>query len=291
MSDRSEEIHRSAAGPVGSCSICHDPIPSAELLRFPDVGICLECMSPEERDALEHDLESASRVQRTLLPPRDAGNEHWAVDYLWEPHGAVSGDHVDIVRPRGEGDPLHLLLGDVAGKGVAASMVQSQLHALFRALAPRQTTLGELLASANELLFEATSPERYATLTALRLHPDGRVELANAGHPRPLLSDRRGVRPVEGASMPLGMFADVSYTGHELTLHPGDTLFLYTDGLTEAAKDQDEYGVGRAAASLRRSAALDLPDLLAASRADMEEFLGGAARGDDLTLVAVRRLR
>jgi sigma-B regulation protein RsbU (phosphoserine phosphatase) len=212
------------------------------------------------------------------------------VDYIWEPFGVVSGDHVDLVRPPNENEPLHLLLGDVAGKGLAASLLQSQLHALFRALAPTQTTLSELLGRANQLFFEATSPSCYATLTVTRLYSDGRAVLANAGHPRPLLADRRGVRPIEDASIPLGMVGDVVYSEREIRLHPGDTLFLYTDGVTEAWRDGEEYGVGRAAAALRRASSLPPHELLASCRSDLESFIGGSPRGDDLTMVAVRRI-
>ena len=70
---------------------------------------------------------------------------------------------------------------------------------------------------------------------------------------------------------------------------PGQTLLLYTDGWTEGAKDNREFGIGRAAAAFRRGAGLPLPELLASCRADLERFLDGSPRGDDLTLVGVRR--
>jgi sigma-B regulation protein RsbU (phosphoserine phosphatase) len=272
-------------GTFGICTVCHDPISAESIDEYPLISVCLECMSREQRDALERDLESAARVQRALLPPAPLHHDGWEVDYIWEPFGVVSGDHVDLVRPPADSGPLHLLLGDVAGKGLAASLLQSQLHALFRALA----TLSELLGRANQLFFEATSESCYATLAVMRLFPDGRVELANAGHPRPLVADRRGVRPIEDASIPLGTVGDVSYDAREIHLKAGDTLFLYTDGLTEAWRDGDEYGVGRASAALRRASSLPPRDLLASCRNDLENFIGAAPRGDDLTMVAVRR--
>ena len=70
----------------------------------------------------------------TFTEIRWADPEGWEVDYIWEPFGVVSGDHIDLLRPSSTSDPLHLVLGDVAGKGFAASLLQSQLHALFRAL-------------------------------------------------------------------------------------------------------------------------------------------------------------
>ena len=210
---------------------------------------------------------------------------------LWEPLGPVSGDHYDVLRPRREGEPLNLVIGDVAGKGVAASLIQSHLHALLRVLAVPELALAALLARANRLLCEVTLPAAYATLLAARLHTAGRVELASAGHTRPLLADRRGVRPVEGSGLPLGLFCEAEYVTRDLELAPGDTLVFYTDGWTEAATDEEgEYGIGRAAAVLRRVKDRPLADLLAACRADMTEFLAGAPRGDDLTMLALRRV-
>lgn len=277
-------------GTYGVCRVCHEAISPANIDDHPLISICLECMNEKQRDALERDLRSAAEVQRTFLPPTPLSHDGWEVDYLWEPFGVVSGDHVDLVRPANKGEPLHLLLGDVAGKGLAASLLQSQLHALFRALAPIQTTLPELLGRANQLFFEATSPSGYATLTVTRLYSDGRAVLANAGHPRPLLADRRGVRPIEDASVPLGMIGDIAYNEREIRLRPGDTLLLYTDGLTEAWRNGEEYGVGRAAAALRRARTLSPRELLATCRSDLEQFIGGSPRGDDLTMVAVRRV-
>jgi sigma-B regulation protein RsbU (phosphoserine phosphatase) len=277
-------------GTWGICRVCHESISPASMEEHPLVSICLECMSEEQRDALERDLSSAAEVQRDLLPPTPLSHDGWEMEYIWEPFGVVSGDHVDLVRPPTETEPLHLLLGDVAGKGVAASLLQSQLHALFRALAPMQITLTDLLERANQLFYEATSPSRYATLTVTRLYPDGRAVIANAGHPRPLLADHRGVRPIEDASLPLGMVDDAVYTEREIYLRSGDTLLIYTDGLTEAWGGRDEYGVGRAAAALRRASGLRPRELLASCRSDLDSFVGGVPRGDDLTMVAIRRI-
>ena len=276
-------------GTWGRCSVCHDPMSPDRLAQDPLLRVCLECLSEAERRGLERDLQAAGKVQRTLLPPAHLVQAGWEVAYHWEPRGVVSGDHMDLIPPIAPGAPLHLVLGDVSGKGLAAALLQSHLHALFRALVPTGQSLPDLFKRANELFTEATSSVTYATLAALRLAPDGKFSIANAGHPRPLIADRRGVRPLEGGGLPLGLFGDAVYSERELALGPGQTLLLYTDGWTEAARADREFGIGRAAASLRRSAALPLPDLLAACRADLDRYLGDSPRADDLTLVAVRR--
>lgn len=278
------------------CTACHVPVEPELLDVAPAVTVCFDCLTIDERRDLERDLERAARVQRALLPPPRVAHDGWELAWLWEPKGAVSGDHVDLLAPAGAGgpdEPLHLVLGDVAGKGLAASLLQSHLHALFRALVHQDLAMGELLGRANRLFAAATGGDSYATLIAARLGADGAVELANAGHPRPLLADRRGVRPVEGSGLPLGLFPDSTYTSHRLQLARGQVVLLYTDGWTEAARaageSDEEYGIGRAAAVLRSAADLPLPELLAACRRDAAAFLGGHPRSDDLTLLAVRR--
>jgi len=151
-------------------------------------------------------------------------------------------------------------------------------------------SLGDMLARVNDLFFETTAGSSYASMVAARLFPDGRVELANAGHPRPLLADARGVRPVEGSGLPLGLFAGGEYGTRELQLQPGETLLVYTDGFTEAMVGDEEFGVGRAAAALRRASRLPAGELLAACRREVDAFLAGTPRGDDLTLLALRRV-
>jgi sigma-B regulation protein RsbU (phosphoserine phosphatase) len=276
-------------GEWGLCRVCHEHVAADRLEADPLVSVCLECLSQEERSALERDLEAAARVQRSLLPPREVRHDGWELSYLWQPRGAVSGDHVDLLRPRGEDEPLHLMLGDVVGKGVAASLLQAHLHALFRALAAPEVPLAELLSRANRLFYEATAGSSYASLVAARLHCCGRIELANAGHPRPLLADARGVRPVEGAGMPLGLFPGAEYSSREIDLGDSETLLLYTDGWTEAGAEEEEYGIGRASAALRRARGLAPAALVAACRDDAAAFLAGASWGDDLTLLALRR--
>jgi sigma-B regulation protein RsbU (phosphoserine phosphatase) len=283
-------LERLDGGTWGQCSLCTGKVEQDRLAADPLLSICLDCLSPGERRALERDLETAARVQAALLPPRQLAYDGWEVALLWEPLGPVSGDHYDLLQPKQGDESLHLVVGDVAGKGVAASLLQAHLHALLRALATPALSLAALLRQANRLLCEVTLPASYATLLAARLHHGGRVELASAGHPRPLLADRRGVRPVEGAGLPLGLFCEAEYTSRDLQLPVGDTLLFYTDGWTEATTDDGEYGIGRAAAVLRRVKDRPLAELLAACRQDMEEFLGGAPRLDDLTLLALRRV-
>ena len=273
----------------GVCETCHEPIAPERLEEDPLIEICLGCLTPEARRSLENDLQGAAKVQRALLPRDELARDGWELAWLWEPLGVVSGDHVDIVAPRSEGEPIQILFGDVAGKGIAASMLQSHLHALARVLLATPKPLGEVMEQINHHFCQATASASYATLVGLRLYTDGRVEMVNAGHPRALFGDARGVRPIEGAGLPVGLFCEAHYASRELLLAEGHELLLYTDGWTEAVRSGEEFGIGRAAAALRRAGGAPPREVVRRCRDEMEEFLAGERRPDDLTLLAIRR--
>ena len=286
------ETHTDAATPSApaevTCTHCHVEVESELLLIDATATVCIECLSVEDRHRLEQDLQSAGAAQRALLPPMQTQHGEWQVACSWQPAGPVSGDHFDLIQPASDGAPLHLVLGDVVGKGVAAALLQSRLHALFHALATPDLPLADLVARTNRLVAETSLAATYATLVALRLHDQGRIELVNAGHPRPLVADRRGVRPFEGSDLPLGMFADSDFCHRELDLAPGSTMLLFTDGVSEAARGDEEFGIGRTAAAFRHARDLPLPELLVSVRSEVAEWCDGN-HGDDVTLVAVRR--
>ena len=273
----------------GLCTVCHEPIEQDLAVQDALIQVCLGCLTPEARRALEDDLQGAARMQRGMLPRVDPGRDGWEVAWLWEPLGVVSGDHLDIVAPRSDGEPMQVLFGDVAGKGITASLLQSHLHALARALMAEPRPLGRIVEQINHLFCAATAAASYATLIALRLHPDGRMEMVNAGHPRALLGDARGVRPIEGAGLPVGLFCEARYETREIELSGGDVVFLYTDGWTEAVRDGEEFGIGRAASTLRKCRGDTVQGIVGRCREAMEEFLERGTRTDDLTLLAIRR--
>src|SRR4029078_13175381 len=101
------------------------------------------------------------------------------------------------------------------------------------------------------------------------------------GHPRPQLADARGVRPVEGSGLPLGLFGGAEYSTRELQLPPVEALLVYTAGFTEAMVGDEEFGVGRAAAALRRASRLPTDELGQDCRRERDGFLAGAPRGGD----------
>jgi sigma-B regulation protein RsbU (phosphoserine phosphatase) len=274
-------------GTYGICNTCHEPIERERLLADPLVQFCLDDLTRDQRRALESDLTLAARIQQALLPSPDFSPAGWQIRYHYAPAGLVSGDYCDLFESNGG---LLFLLGDVSGKGVAASMLMSHLHATFRSLADADLPLDRMVEAANRIFSESTLAGQYATLVVGRASRDGSVEFVSAGH-LPLLHIRAGQARSEGATgVPLGMFTNVRFPVHRLSLNLGDALLIYTDGLTEARNSAgEEYGIHRVknVAALQRTTAPD--DVISECLSDLHTFAAGTKPTDDLTLLAIRR--
>lgn len=281
-------LERLEHGTYGLCETCHDPIEEDRLQVNPLTRFCLDHMTTAEQRALEQDLELAARIQMTLLPEPDLRIAGWDTAYHYAPHGPVSGDYCDLVRSADYPGAYLFMVGDVSGKGVAASMLMSHLHAMFRSLIGFGLPVGQLVERANRLFCESTLASHYATLVCGRAAADGAVEICNAGHCPPLLIHAGQVRPIESSGMPIGAFCTGTFQVQPLTLAPGDTLLLFTDGLTEAARDIEEYGRERLSRLCREWSGRPSGELLAAILDDHRRFLGESPRADDLTLLALR---
>jgi phosphoserine phosphatase RsbU/P len=279
-------LERMAAGSFGLCQECHEPVEQDRLLADPLVRYCLDHLTLPERDALQRDLDLASRVQRNLLPQAGLRAGGWETSYHYAPVGPVSGDYCDLIPSDGQ---LFFLLGDVSGKGVAASMLMAQLHALFRSLTGMALPLGQIVSRANRVFCESALAGQYATLVCGQAKPTGEVEIHNAGHWPAIVVGRGGVLRIESTGLPLGMFCESEFSATRLQLEVGDTLFLYTDGLSEARNEGDEYGVDRVMTLVRQQAARTPAELIAACLDDLRAFAGTGPRLDDLTLLAIRR--
>jgi sigma-B regulation protein RsbU (phosphoserine phosphatase) len=286
-------LARMEAGTFGLCETCHDPIETDRLSQNPLLRRCIDHLTANERHVLDQDLQLASRIQSGLLPPREVSALGWEIAYHFEPYGHVGGDYCDVIQPEPRGESLFVLLGDVSGKGVAASLLMSNLHATIRSLASAGLTVDELLTRANRLFCQHTLDAHYATLVCGQPTASGGVELANAGHWPVAHVSRDRVEFIDSSGLALGMFCAADYGRRRIQLAPGDFLVLYTDGLTEARDRADEeYGTERLAAhlaGLATQSGMRAQDLAAACVRDLARFQHGAPPSDDLTIMIVRR--
>jgi sigma-B regulation protein RsbU (phosphoserine phosphatase) len=274
----------------GRCLVCEEHVDDKDLLANPLLPYCLCDLSADQQRALEHDLGLAWRIQSALLPNPDARSPHWDANYRYEPAGPVSGDYCDLWTRPGEDGFLYFAVGDVSGKGVAASLLMAHLHAFFHSQPEGKSELGALVQRANRLLLESTLPTHYATLVLGRARSDGAVEIVNAGHCPPLVWRGESLQVIPSTGFPIGLLEDKPFEVSRLTLAHGDAMVLYTDGLTEARRaDGVEYGAERVASVLQDFGRADARHLVRRLREDLSEFLAGAPRSDDLTLLALRR--
>jgi len=280
-------LERMAKGNYGLCEECHAPVEEDRLLADPLVRYCLDHLTQPQRAALQRDLDLASQVQRNLLPQANLRAGNWETSYHYAPIGPVSGDYCDLIPCDGQ---LFFVLGDVSGKGVAASMLMTQLHALFRSLSAMAMTLGQMVSHVNRVFCESALAGHYVTLVCGQAKPTGEVELHNAGHWPAIVVGHGGMLRIESTGLPLGLFHDAELSSTRVQLDPGDTLFLYSDGLLEARGTGDEYGVERVVHLLRQQAGHPPTELIAACLDDMRSFTDAAALSDDLTLLAIRRV-
>ncbi len=280
-------LSRLQTGTFGICEECHDTIEADRLLCNPLIRFCLDHLSAEEQRALEKDLGLAAGIQKALLPRQDWSVDGWQARYHYQPANIVSGDYCDLIENDGG---FLFLLGDVSGKGVAASMLMSHLHATFRTLAGQNLSLQKMVEHANRLFAESTTAGQFATMIVGTARPDGKVTYVSAGH-LPLFHISNGcVRPCESTGVPLGMFCGTYFPACELALAPGDKLLLYTDGLTEVFNAAgDEYGVARVQSLARKNAAMEPNALLNACLDEIRNFSVTAKQTDDLTLMVLHR--
>lgn len=285
-------LERMAKGRYGLCEECHDTVEQDRLLADPLVRYCLDHLTELQRAALQRDLDLAAEVQRRLLPQAGLSAAGWDTSYHYAPAGPVSGDYCDLIPSEGQ---LFFALGDVSGKGVAASMLMTHLHALFRSLSGMALPLGQIVTRANRVFCESALAGQYATLVCGQAKATGEVEIHNAGHLPSVVVGRGGVLRVESTGLPLGLFHDGDFSATRLHLEPGDALFLFTDGLSEASRakennqDEEEYGVDRVTRLVRQHAAQLPAELIATCLQDLRGFVGNAPQQDDLTLLALRR--
>jgi len=240
-----------------------------------------------ERQRLEQEIGIARDIQQALLPKNFRDYPHLSVAGINFPCLAVGGDYFDVF-PLGD-NRTAFLLADVSGKGLGAALCTNLLQGALSGM-----TLGtdpaRVFNHVNRFLCDHSEIGRYATMFFGILDDAGHLEYINAGHPSPFLI-RRGVAEdvfTEG-SYPVGLVPEAEYTAVGLKLEPGDTLVLFSDGVTEAMDPAEQlFGVPRLREVLTGHMQTPLDELQRVILESVENFAHGASQADDLTLLLVR---
>ena len=244
------------------------------------------------REKAKRELEIAREVQERLFPqeyPPIPGVEYAGA---CRPALGVGGDYYDFIAR--SPTQLGIAIGDVSGKGIPAALLMATLRAYLRG----QTVGGEanltgLMANLNRLVYESSAPNRYATFFYAEYDAvTSRLVYVNAGHNPPLVRCASGeVARLDVGGPVIGMFPECSYNQGCITLHAGDVLVAFTDGVSEAMNAQfDEWGEERLVQSLNDSATTEPRQLIVQLMAGADAFAAGAAQHDDMTVVVLRRL-
>jgi serine phosphatase RsbU (regulator of sigma subunit) len=246
-----------------------------------------------DKARMEQELSIAAEMQQALLPPRRRQGPGFEAVGAMIPCRAIGGDFFDYLElPDGR---VGFVLCDVSGKGPSAALMTAMIQGIFRAQAEDGHGPATTMTRVNRVLCHRAIASRYATGFYGVLGPDGRFVSSNAGHNPPVVVRRDGTvhRLEKGGPplglFPLGVFPASTFEEEELTLMPGDTLLLFTDGLSEAENsDLEQFGEDRLVQSMavERSTAPDvlLEYLLAAVR----EFAGNQPQSDDITALIIR---
>jgi sigma-B regulation protein RsbU (phosphoserine phosphatase) len=240
-----------------------------------------------ERQRMEQEINIARDIQQALLPRDFREFPHLAVSGINFPCLSVGGDYFDVF-------PLSdrrtaFLIADVSGKGLGAALLTTMLQGALSGM-----TLGtdpaRVFNHVNRFLCSHSEVGRYATMFFGILDQDGELDYINAGHPSPFLI-RHGVaeEPFTEGSYPVGLVPEAEYVTAHVKLEPGDTLILFSDGVTEAMDPgEDLYGVPRLREVLTGQSECALDKLQKSILESVENFAKGAHQADDLTLLIVR---
>ncbi len=248
------------------------------------------------RAKLESEMKLAARIQADLFPadlPRPDGYHLAARN---RPARRCGGDYYDaltLVGPGGD-DRLLLCVADVSGKGLPAALLMSNMQATLRALLGRVMSLPLLAGHASDLLYAATSPEKYVTAALAELEPaTGRLRFVGAGHlDNVILRADGSIVSLASTGAPLGLLPPgLPYGETSEVLRPGDALVLYSDGVTDAqSADDEEFGEQRLHEILRAVAGQPTEAIIDRVFETIETFVADTPQFDDMTMLVVRRL-
>jgi sigma-B regulation protein RsbU (phosphoserine phosphatase) len=291
LSARSQEADRVMGLDLGANDYVSKPFSLRELLARVRALLRHERDHRQDEERLNRELEMAAKVQQELFPralPKVPG-----LDYagICRPAQGVSGDYYDFL-PLGEGK-LGFLLADVSGKGMSAALLGASLHAAVRTnVRSGEAGCGNVLAKANRLLFETTAPERFATVFYAAYDAATRkLTYANAGHCPPMLLRKDTCVRLESLTAPLGMLPSLEEIEREVQLVPGDSLLVFSDGVTEAPNEEGvEFGEDGLLRAFHRAGARGAAVACESVMDEVHNHLREMRQPDDITLIAMKVL-
>src|SRR5215208_981772 len=275
---------------LGVCVICHEYVDAILLEMDYTAAVCLDHYSDEERRRLEAELELSQVVQRALLPQRIPNIRGVELAAFSRPSEIIGGDYFDFFQFR---DGTHgLVIADVSGHGVSAGILMSSLQTALRTMAPDTDSPAEILERINRFYIHNIHFTTFVTVFLARFDPTTlSLTYVNAGHNPPAVRRRSNasitwLRPTAPA---IGLAEEFHARMESIGFSEGDSLLLYTDGVTEVLNiSNEQFGQERLAELVHQHADRPAPDLLQAVRQAVSAFGGNRPLVDDVTMVALK---
>ena len=243
------------------------------------------------RKVVDQELAMARSIQEAILAGKRPSLAGLDLAALSIPSRQVGGDYYDLISLNH--GRLGVAIGDVSGKGVPAALLMSMLHAGLHAQVNGTAAVADVATRMNQILYHATSHEKYATFFFGIFDPlDRRFLYSNAGHNLPLVLRRDGsIDRLREGGLVLGVMEDAAYREASVAVEAGDVLLLYTDGVTEATDESgEEYGEARLVETVRRSADRGAADIVRTVREDVAAFSCATGFDDDFTMIVIRAI-
>jgi serine phosphatase RsbU (regulator of sigma subunit) len=237
---------------------------------------------------MTRDLQIARRVQEALMPERSLASARLQIRSAYIPSEVLSGDFYDYFL---HDDRLYLFVADVSGHGLPAAILVSLLKSYIHTEAASDRSLHEFMSRLNDFLFSVSLPTQFATAALFRVQEGRQLVYANAAHPPFLLyqHERKQTSLLESPSNLLGAMPNMTFEEHSLTVAPGDTLFVYTDGLTDRMNaNRDFYSIDRVAQILERHGGEEIGTIYDAIYTDVADFSATEEFKDDIAFVVTR---
>jgi phosphoserine phosphatase RsbU/P len=241
-----------------------------------------------QKERLELELNTAREIQSALLPRIEGSYQFFRACAQSTPSRHISGDYYDLF-PMPDGS-YGFVIADVSGKGVSAAILSSMVQGILLAEAPKHLSLAECVDAVNHYIVKRTSADKFVTFFYGTIDQQGNLRYVNAGHNPPIIVHGGGeVEEITDSDVVLGAFDFSKYTDRKMKLNPGDTICLYTDGITEArSNDGDMFGEERLMEILVKKKDLDVDEIVNEILHSVSRHSQDAGQYDDLTIFLLR---
>lgn len=281
-------IQKAEDNTIGLCEVCNEYIETIRLEMDYAACVCLEHLSGEERTNLENDLELSAKVQQALLPQVPPRIQNIDLAAYSQPARIVGGDYFDFLKFNNGSHAI--IIADVMGKGMPASMLMASLQASLRIIVPELREPSETVARLNRLFCHNVRLTNFVTIVVVQYNEETRaLTYCNAGHNPPLIRRSDGkIEQMLPTGAAIGLIEQTSFEQRTITLHSGDRVLFYTDGTVESfSAEQKMFGQEGLEGFLLTAGTKSAQEIITGLKNTLHNFTGSTMPADDTTVIAM----